>query len=90
LAAAGFPFTTALVNAIAAFVLFVSVTVCAALVPGISTVPKLRVVGITVRVGIRVSFATKASDVPFRVVWNAGGVAVAGGKTGKLLAVENV
>ena len=33
-----------------------------------STVPKLSVVGVTVRVGIRVSFATKASDVPFRVV----------------------
>jgi hypothetical protein len=58
LAAAGLPFTTALVNGIAALVLFVSVTVCAGLVFGMSTVPKLRVVGITVKVGIKVSFAT--------------------------------
>jgi hypothetical protein len=58
LAAAGLPFTTALVNAIAALVLFVSVTVCAGLGFGMNTVPKLRVVGITVKVGIKVSFAT--------------------------------
>jgi hypothetical protein len=58
LAAAGFPLTTALVKAIAALVLFVSVIVCGALVFGMSTVPKLRVVGITVKVGIKVSFAT--------------------------------
>jgi len=31
-----------------------------------------------------------ASEVPLSVVWNAGVVAVAGGKTGKLLAVEKV
>jgi hypothetical protein len=58
LAAVGFPFITVLVNGIAALVLFVKVTVIAALVLGMSTVPKFRLVGITVRVGIKVSFAT--------------------------------
>jgi hypothetical protein len=58
LAAAGLPFTTVLVKAIAALVLFVSVTVCAGLVFGMNSVIKLRVVGITVKVGIKVSFAT--------------------------------
>jgi hypothetical protein len=68
LAAVGFPFTTALVNAIAALVLFVKVTVFAALVLGMSTVPKFRLVGATARVGMGVNFATNASEVPFRVV----------------------
>jgi len=68
LAAAGFPpDMTALVNTIAALVLFVSVTVCAALVPGITTVGKLRLVGATIRVATGVNFATNASEVPFRV-----------------------
>jgi hypothetical protein len=56
------------VKVIAALVLFVSVTVCAALVPGITTVGKLRLVGATIRVAMGVSFATNASEVPFRVV----------------------
>jgi hypothetical protein len=71
LAAAGLPFTTALVNAIAAFVLFVSVTVWAGLVVPISTVPKARVdpgAGDTTKVGISVSLAMNASDVPPSVV----------------------
>src|SRR5258708_677616 len=46
---------------------FVSFTVCAALVPGITTVGTLRVVGATARVGMGVSLATNASEVPFRV-----------------------
>jgi hypothetical protein len=58
---------TALVNASAAFVLFVSVTDCGALVFGIRIVPKLRAVGETTSVGISVSFAMNASDVPFKV-----------------------
>jgi len=91
LAAAGLPFTTALVKVIAAaFVLFVSVTVCAGLVFGMSTVPKSRLVGDMANVGTSVSFATNASDVPFRAVCNAGVVAVAGGKIWKLLAAEKV
>jgi hypothetical protein len=91
LAAVGFPFTTALVNAIAALVLFVKVTVIAALVLGMTTVPKFRLVGDTTSVGISVSFATKAADLsPLgRLVWNAGVVAVAGGKIGKVAAEEN-
>jgi len=48
----------ALVNTIAAFVLFVSVTDCAGLVVPRVKVPKLRVVGATTKVGIGVSFAT--------------------------------
>jgi hypothetical protein len=48
----------ALVKAIAAFVLLVSVTDCAGLVFGMTIVPKLRLVGATVRVGINVSLAT--------------------------------
>jgi len=68
LAAVGFPLITALVNAIAALVLFVRVTVFAALVFGMSTVPKSRLVGDTTKVGTSVSFATNASDVPFKVV----------------------
>jgi hypothetical protein len=48
----------ALVKAIAAFVLLVSVTDCAGLVAGMRIVPKFRLVGATVRVGINVSFAT--------------------------------
>jgi len=84
LAAVGFPFITALVNAIAALVLFVKVTVFAALVLGISTVPKLRVVGATVRVAMGVNFATNASEGPFRVVRKAVGAVV--GKTGKGVA----
>jgi hypothetical protein len=69
LAAAGLPFTTAAVNAIAAFVLFVSVTVSVGgVVVPISTVPKLSVVGDTTNVGISVSLAINASDVPFNVV----------------------
>src|SRR5712691_11881930 len=67
----------ALVKAIAAFVLFVKVTVCAGLVFGMRTVPKLRLVGETTNVGISVSFAMNASDVPFFVGWNA-----PAGKTG--------
>jgi hypothetical protein len=55
------------VNVIAAFVLFVSVTIFAALVLGMSTVPKLRVVGATAKVAMGVNFATNASEVPFRV-----------------------
>jgi len=92
LAAAGLPFITALVKAIAAFVLFVSVTVCAGLVLGMSTVPKFRLVGDTVKVGISVSFATNAAEVsPLgKLVWNAGVVAEAGGKTGKVADEENV
>jgi len=92
LAAAGFPFITALVNAIAAFVLFVSVTVLAVLVFGMSTVPKFKLVGDTVKVGISVSFATNAAEAaPLgKLVWNAGVVAVAGGKTGNVADEENV
>jgi hypothetical protein len=59
------------VNAIAALVLFVSVIVCAGLVFGMSTIPKLRVdpaAGDSTNVGIGVIFATKASDVPFKLV----------------------
>jgi len=58
----------ALVNTIAAFVLFVSVTDCGALVFGIRIVPKLRAVGETTSVGIKVSFAINASEGPFKVV----------------------
>jgi hypothetical protein len=92
LAAVGFPLTTALVKAIAAFVLFVSVTVFAALVFGMSTIPKFKLVGDTVKVGISVSLATNAAEVaPLgKLVWNAGVVAVAGGKTGKVADEENV
>jgi hypothetical protein len=89
------PVTAALVNGIAAFVLFVSVTVFAALVVPISTVPKSSVdpgAGDTIKVGISVSFATNAAEwSPLgKLVWNAGGTAVAGGKTGKVAAEENV
>ena len=65
------PVTVALVNAIAPFVLFVSVTVCGALVFGMTTVPKASVdpgAGDATKVGIGVSFATKASDGGFRAV----------------------
>jgi hypothetical protein len=67
LAAAGLPPVMAAANAIAAFVLFVSVTVWAALVVPITTVPKARVdpgAGDTTKVGISVNFAMNASDVP--------------------------
>jgi hypothetical protein len=50
----------------------------------------LRIAGETVIVGISVSLAMNASDVPFKLVWNAGVAAVEGGETGKLDAVENV
>ena len=95
MAAVGLPFTTALVNAIAALVLFVKVTVCAALVFPMSTIPKLRVdpaAGDTGKVGISVNFATNAAEVsPLgKLVWNAGVVAVAGGKTGNVADEENV
>jgi hypothetical protein len=57
-------------NAIAAVVLFVSITDCAGLVLGMRIVPKASVVpaaGVTASVGINESFATKASEeVPFR------------------------
>lgn len=65
------PVTVALVNAIDAFVLFVSVTVFAALVVPTTTVPKSSVdpgAGDTTRVGISVSLAMNASDVPFKLV----------------------
>jgi len=56
------------VKVIAALVLFVSVTIFAALVFGMSTVPKSRLVGATAKVAMGVSLATNASEVPFRVV----------------------
>ena len=65
------PVTVALVNGIGAFRLFLSVIVCAALVAPMSTGPKSSVdpgAGDTTNVGIGVSFATKASDVPFKLV----------------------
>ena len=57
-----------LASGIAAFVLFVSVTDCAALVFGIRIVPKLRLVGDTTNVGSSVNLAMNASDKPLRVV----------------------
>jgi len=76
------------VKVIAALVLFVSVTIFAALVFGMSTVPKSRLVGATAKVAMGVSLATNASEVPFRVVRKAAGAVV--GKTGKVAAVEYV
>jgi hypothetical protein len=61
----------ALVKAIAALVLLVSVTDCAGLVVPTFTFPKLKLVGVQVRVGISVSFAINASAVAVRVVWKA-------------------
>lgn len=64
----------------------VTVTVKVAELPAVT----VAVAGaVTVKL-VTASFATKASDGPFKFVWNAGGDAVAGGKTGKLLAVEKV
>lgn len=54
-------------NGIGSEVLFVSVTVFAALVTPTGWVPKARLVGDTASVGISVSFAINASDVPFKV-----------------------
>jgi hypothetical protein len=68
--AAFVPVTVALVNAIGAFVLFVSVIVFGPLVVPICTGPKSSVdpgAGDTTKVGIGVSFATKASEVPFKL-----------------------
>jgi hypothetical protein len=65
--AAFVPVSVALVNAIGAFVLFVSVIVCAALVVPICTDPKSSVdpaAGDSTKVGISVSFATNASSGP--------------------------
>jgi hypothetical protein len=76
------------VNAIAALVLFVKVTVCAGLVAPMRIGPKLSAVGVTTNVGIGVIFAMKASDVPFLVGWNA-----PAGKTGNFppgAGAENV
>jgi hypothetical protein len=65
------PLNAALVNEIVLLVLFVNVTLCAALVWPTCTVPKSIVVpaaGTTASVGISVSFATNASLGPFRAV----------------------
>ena len=83
------PVTAALVNVIVAFVLFVSVTVCGALVVPIGTGPKFRLVGAQTNVGMSVSLATKASLGPFRVVRCGSDVVGVAGKTGKF-AVEKV
>ena len=78
-------------NGIGSEVLFVSVTVCGADVTPCGSVPKLMLEGETANVGIKVSLATNAAEVaPLgRLVWKAGGVAEAGGKTGNVVA-ENV
>ena len=54
-------------NGIGSDVLFVSVTVCGALLTPMVRGPKARLVGDIARVGISVSFAMNASDVPFKV-----------------------
>src|ERR1700682_2861190 len=65
----------------AVFELFVRVTVWAAVVAPTSTVPKFRLVGDTVSVGTRISFAMKASELPFKAVWKAPGL----GNTGRFV-----
>lgn len=80
LAAGGVIATPAtLVMARAEFELFVRVTAWAALVVPTTTVPKFKLLGDRVTVGTKVSFATNASEVPFRVVWKAPGL----GNTGR-------
>jgi hypothetical protein len=70
LAAAGEPPDTAtLVNATAVMLLFVSVTICAAVGVPTSCGPNVRVSGETVNVGWKVSCAMKASEVPLSAVW---------------------
>jgi hypothetical protein len=80
------PVTVTLVNAIAALLLFVSVTVCAGVVVPTSRGPNVKLVGDTASVGRNVSSATNASDGPFSADWKAPGF----GATGKVLAEENV
>ena len=77
-------------NAIGPFVLFVRVTVWAALVLPIWIVPKSSVVpgaGAIVIVGISVNFAMNAAEASpaGKLVWNA-----VEGKTGKVADEENV
>ncbi len=87
LAAAGEPPEMAtLVNATAVMLLFVSVTICAAVGVPTSCGPNVRVRGETVNVGWKVSSAMKASDVPLSAVWKAPGF----GNTGNVAAVEAV
>ena len=72
-------------NGIGSDVLFVNVTVWAAEVTDTGCTPKLRLVGATVMVGIKVSLATYPSEGPFKLLWKAPGF----GKTGNA-AVEKV
>jgi len=65
LAAGDTPVTTMLVNVIGDAVLFVKRNGCGALVTLNGWIPKLNGEGVTVKEGISVSFATKASLVPF-------------------------
>src|SRR5712692_2559437 len=64
----------------------VTVTV---ILTGVPMVPVAVAGAVTVKL-VTASFVAKASDAPFRLVWKAGGEAVAVGKTGKVDAVEKV
>jgi hypothetical protein len=86
-AAAGTPPEIAtLVNAMAVVVLLLTVTICVAVGVPINCGPNVRLEGDTVRVGWKVSSATKASDGPFSAAWNAPGL----GTTGKVAADDAV
>ena len=75
------PVTTMEVIARAVLPLFVRVTLCAALVVVRNCPPKARFAGASPTTGTKVSFATNASEGPFRVVWNAPGL----GNTGRFV-----
>jgi len=62
------PLIAMLLKVTVALLLFVTVTVCGEDATPTGCVPKLRLVGTTANVGISVSFATNASDVPCKVV----------------------